>query len=225
MNRAVLTFWLLVLTMNTVAPAAAAGLPGGLEPAAGRLLVAQRSQYGPYFARSVVYLLQHDADGSVGLVLNRPLNKRVEELLPELRNHKLGNFPVYFGGPVSIRVMVMLFRGNYDSELALHVDADIYASSNVGMMGQLMLENKPQTELRLFAGQANWNPGQLQQELEQDSWFVIRADPELLFAADTARLWERLINALDPAGIIVRSSDSDLTATVQASLAALPVTH
>jgi putative transcriptional regulator len=170
--------------------------------APGVLLVARRGQYGPYFAKTVVYLLEHDQTGSVGLVLNRPLGKRVAEMLPDIQSFGIGSYPVYNGGPLSPHIMVMLFRGKYPADLALHVRDDIYASSNLKMLGKLLQADKPASELRLFAGQANWEPGQLEQEVDNASWYVIAGNAALLFEGNPDRLWQRLINQLDPMGIV-----------------------
>jgi putative transcriptional regulator len=175
----------------------------GLAPAAGRLLVAQRSLRGPWFARSVVYLLQHDAHGTTGLILNRPAAKQVSEVLPEVYHHKLGSFPVYHGGPVSRQLMVLLFRGDYPDDYAVQVQGDVYASSDRRMLGRLLQEDKPQHQLRVFAGQAGWSPGQLQQELDEQSWYVMETTAEQVFELQDAGLWQRLIDRLDPIGIMV----------------------
>ncbi|MEZ5540558.1 MAG: YqgE/AlgH family protein [Pseudomonadota bacterium] len=178
-----------------------------LAPAAGRFLVAQRGLRGEYFGHTVVYLLQHDASGSVGVIVNRPLGMKVAEVLPDTEHEDIGASPVYSGGPVNRRIMVMLFRGNYPTELALHVDADIYASSNTAILARMMSEHKPAHELRMYAGQAGWAPGQLASELEHGSWFVTEGDPDMLFAPDAGDLWNRLIEQLDPPGILVLEQD------------------
>ena len=194
----------LLLAGNAVwaAPAGTDGI-GTLEPAAGRFLVASRGLYGPYFSKSVIYLLQHNSTGTVGVIVNRPLGRNVEEVLPDMTTLELGGYPVYNGGPVNPRIMVMLFRGSYSTELALHVSDDVYASSNSAILEQMMTEHKPARELRMFAGQAGWAPGQLARELVQGSWYVTDGDPDTLFAGGGNDLWRKLIDRLDPLGILV----------------------
>jgi len=197
-----LAAWVLAM-VTTGTLAGSAGAWTGLEPAAGRLLVAQRSLHGPWFAQSVVYLLQHDAHGSIGLILNRPSAKQLSDVLPEVYHHKLGSFPVYYGGPVNTQLMVLLFRGDYATDYAVPVQGDVYASSDRRMLGTLLQENKPEQELRVFAGQAGWSPGQLQQELDEQSWYVMETTAEQVFESRDAELWQHLIDRLDPVGIIV----------------------
>ncbi|MGB5474205.1 MAG: YqgE/AlgH family protein [Gammaproteobacteria bacterium] len=194
----------LLLAGNAVSAApAGTAAAGTLEPAAGRFLVASRGLYGPYFSKSVIYLLQHNSTGTVGLIVNRPLGRNVAEVLPDVTTFGLGGYPVYNGGPVNPNIMVMLFRGSYSTELAVHVDGDVYASSNSAILEQMMTEQKPARELRMFAGQAGWLPGQLARELVQGSWHVTDGDPDTLFAGGGNDLWIKLIDRLDPLGILV----------------------
>ena len=176
-----------------------------LEPAAGRFLVASRSLGDPHFARTVVYLLQHDEQGSVGLVINRMLDVTLGEALPETGFQHLGASRLSYGGPVSARHIIMLLR---DFDAAWHATPildGIYASNNMDLLQKLDAANKPAEELRLFVGHAGWSAGQLQQELGRDDWFVIPGDTAPVFGTGTERLWERLIERLDPVGIYVRN--------------------
>lgn len=182
-------------------------------PAAGRFLVAQRGLSGPYFRHSVVYLLQHDVHGSLGVIVNRPLGRRtIADMVPEIRDRGVGTYPVFSGGPVNTHLLLMLFRGDYRTELALQVAGDIYVSNQTALQQQLAGEDKPANELRLFAGQAGWSPGQLAREIGQGSWYVMEEDPALVFLTDTDDLWYRLIDRLDPPGILVMRAAATGTA-------------
>jgi putative transcriptional regulator len=187
--------------------------PGTLVPAAGRFLVARRDLYAPFFSRSVVYLIQHDDAGTAGVIVNRPLGKRAADLLPDLSSPWLDAFPVYRGGPVSPRIMLLLFRGSYRTELAQHVSNDVYASSDSTMLEQLMRDHKPVSELRLFAGHAGWLPGQLAAELARGDWYVTEGDPDMLFSGAADGLWRKLIDRLDPQGILVLRQAGRATAS------------
>jgi putative transcriptional regulator len=173
------------------------------HPVTGCFLVAQRGQYGPYFARSVVYLVEHNAHGSIGLIINQPLGKRVADVLPDLQHAEAGTYPLWFGGPLSLHIMVLLFRGQYQTDLALPIRDGVYASSNLRMLDALVKARKPASELRMYAGQADWSPGQLEQEVADQSWYVVAGDPDVLFNADSG-LWQQLINQLDPPGIVAQ---------------------
>jgi putative transcriptional regulator len=192
-----------------------AAWPGGLyagddlAPATGRFLVAQRGLSGPHFRHSVVYLVEHDAHGSLGVIVNRPTHSSIADLLPGIRDSAIGTYRVFSGGPVNTHLMLMLFRDDQRPELALHVAGDVYVSNQTALLQQLADAQKPENELRLYAGQAGWAPGQLAREIVQGSWYVVEDDPELVFAADPENLWHRLIDRVDPTGILVMRSLAD----------------
>ena len=172
-----------------------------LEPATGRFLVASRSLNDPHFARTVVYLLQHDEQGSLGLVINRVLEVTLGEALPDTDLRHLADSRLSYGGPVSARHIIMLLRDASASRQAIPILDDIYASNNMDLLQKLDAANTPPEALRLFVGHAGWGAGQLQQELERDDWFVVPGDTGPVFGAGTGRLWQRLIDQLDPVGI------------------------
>jgi putative transcriptional regulator len=186
------------------APVPAVPGPALLEPAAGRFLVASRSLQDPHFARTVVYLLQHDEQGTLGLVINRTLGITLGEALPGNELPHLGDSRLSYGGPVSVRHIIMLLRDDAAPSQAIHITDGIYASNNMDLLRELDAANKPAGELRLFAGHAGWSAGQLQQELDRDDWFVVPGETAPVFDTTGRRLWERLIERLDPAGIYVR---------------------
>lgn len=186
------------------APAPAAPGTAVHEPAAGRFLVASRSLQDPHFARTVVYLLQHDDKGTLGLVINRTLDITLGEAIPGTELPHLGESPLSYGGPVSVRHIIMLLRDDAAPSHAIHITDGIYASNNMDLLRELDAANKPAAELRLFAGHAGWSAGQLQRELDRDDWFIVPGDRSAVFDTTGSRLWERLIERLDPAGIFVR---------------------
>jgi putative transcriptional regulator len=175
-----------------------------LEPAAGRFLVASRNMHDPHFTRTVIYLLQHDDDGSLGLIVNRPLSVTLAEALPHLELEQLGRYRMSYGGPVSRQNVIMLLRAIDNTGQALHIHDDIYASNDPELLQQLNRMRKPANEMRLFAGHAGWQPGQLNRELRRNDWYVSAGNVDALFAVDTDSLWQHLIDRLDPEGIYVR---------------------
>ncbi len=127
---------------------------------------------GP-FMRSVVFVLDHDADGALGVILNRPLDSEVDDVLPDWAG--LVNAPVclFDGGPVAM-----------DSALALGVIADVAPPIGwrqmAGRVGLVDLEgplpgNGEFAGIRVFAGYAGWGADQLEAELEEGAWLVVEA--------------------------------------------------
>ena len=139
----------------------------------GQLLIAA-PQLADYFRRSVVLVLEHNADGAMGVVLNRPTETPVAEAVPELADLAGEDSLVHAGGPVNPDTVIAL--GEVDGEPEL--------------LGPDDTELEPQ-RLRVFAGYAGWAPGQLDGELEEEAWITEPADPDDPFAEGD--LWPEVL--------------------------------
>jgi putative transcriptional regulator len=161
-------------------------------PATGRLLVATPELIDPNFRESVVLLLDHDADGTLGVILNRPTPILVASVLGGWSSSAEPPEVLFEGGPV-----------HKDSALALAEvrNGDGSAGGDpigfrrlFGDVGIIDLDTPAEVlgpalhRLRVFAGYAGWSPGQLETEIEQDSWYVVDGVPEDVFGAHPARL-------------------------------------
>ena len=177
----------------TVMPAA--------EPAAGRFLVARRSLDDPHFRRSVIYLLKHGAQGTAGLIINRPSGLNLSDAVSGIDDSGFASRPVYFGGPVEFNTVSMLIRDEQETRLIEHIADDVYLSGDRSVLERLLGENKPDNALHFYLGHAGWLPGQLAREIKQEDWYVIDTDPAVIFSARPEALWKRLIEKLDPVGL------------------------
>jgi putative transcriptional regulator len=163
-----------------------------MESLSGRLLVATPAIAAGVFERSVVYVLDHDEDGALGVIVNRPLGASVAEFLPGWG--ELVNDPtcLFEGGPVAT-----------DSALAIGVvprgSAPLVGWRPMnGRVGLLDLEVPPPegaelTGMRVFAGYAGWTSGQLEAEVEEGSWLVVEALDSDLFGPRPDRLWRDVL--------------------------------
>ncbi len=162
----------------------------------GRLLVATPAIESGPFMRSVVFLLDHDGDGALGVIVNRPLDSEVDDVLPDWAD--LVNAPVclFDGGPVAM-----------DSALALGVIADIAPPHRVGARwragsGSSISKGRCRAHgefagLRVFAGYAGWGPGQLEDEIEEGAWIVIDARDDDLVSPQPETLWREVLRRQD----------------------------
>jgi putative transcriptional regulator len=164
----------------------------------GRLLVATPRLADPNFDRSVVLLLDHDAKGSLGVVLNRPTPVGVGDVLEPWA--ALAGVPrvVFQGGPVSL-----------DSALGLAVvpgeprpgeGTDLLGWRRVhGAIGLVDLEAPPELlaaelgSLRIFAGYSGWGPGQLEKELTDGAWYVVESEPGDVSSPSPEKLWRSVL--------------------------------
>jgi putative transcriptional regulator len=167
-------------------PAAAAA---DLAPAKGRLLVATEEVRGEIFAETVILLLAHDESGAMGLVVNRPTEVGLEELLEETEAIAGYRTTVYWGGPVEMDSLSALANSGASAEAAEEIVTSVY---RVPFDAALEKAAAEPASTRFYLGYAGWAPGQLDHELARGSWLVLPGSGDIVFADDPKRLWERL---------------------------------
>lgn len=158
------------------------------ESARGRLLVATPDLRDPNFSRTVVLMLEHGDEGALGVVLNRPVDLAVSDVLPDWADLTSAPSCLFVGGPVAPTAVIGLGRG----------EGPVFQPLFDGL-GTLDLEVDPATSasslhgLRVFVGYAGWAPGQLDDELTAGGWLVLDLDPSDPFSADPSRLWHSVL--------------------------------
>jgi putative transcriptional regulator len=199
---------------NGVLPAAAApdARPPGYGPARGMFLVASRDLVDPNFSESVVLLLEYDAKGALGLIVNRPTKVPLTNLLPEVDELRERADIVYVGGPVSKNRIVLLMRSDRHPQGSGRVFADTYVSSSMTTLRQVVSTAGESGTFHAYVGYAGWGPGQLDQELSRGDWFLSPADESLLFDRDAEEIWPELIEK--NSGHWVRHSRSRLQVAI-----------
>ncbi|MGK2929090.1 MAG: YqgE/AlgH family protein [Acidimicrobiales bacterium] len=158
----------------------------------GRLLVAEPMLADPNFHRSVVYLIDHGAEGALGVVLNRPSDIEVGDVVPSWAPYVSEPRTVFVGGPVSPEAAICLGRcaDAGDSPLWNSLSDEVGV---VDLNGDPLLAPSGITGLRVFAGYSGWSPGQLEAEMAMDGWFVLEAQPGDLFVETADELWRRVL--------------------------------
>jgi putative transcriptional regulator len=158
----------------------------------GRLLVATPVLGDPNFARAVVLVLDHDQDGTLGVVINRPTPVPVADVLPPWSDYTVAPGVVFQGGPVALDSALALARVPGDGE-------PLGWRRVAGAIGLVDLDAPPEVlaadlaALRIFAGYAGWGPGQLQAELDEGAWFVVPAEAGDAFTGEPERLWRAVL--------------------------------
>lgn len=172
---------------------------------ANHFLIAMPAMTDPNFARSLTYLCEHNAEGALGIIVNRPLDlslgalfERVSiPLTPGENQAKYNSLPVFFGGPVQTDRGFVLHRpiGNWQSTLRV---TDELGLTSLRDILQSMSDNGEPTAVLVSLGYAGWAAGQLEWELSQNAWLTVAADPEIIFALPPE---ERLPAAMQLLGI------------------------
>ena len=159
----------------------------------GRLLVAAPSLVDPNFWRSVVLIAEHNSEGAMGLVLNRPLDVSVDEAVEPLSSLVDSTACVYRGGPVSPEAVVALAEFN---------EPDVSAELTFGQIGFLGADPDVEqlqaatSRARIFAGYAGWSGGQLEAELGEEAWIVADPVADDVFTHDADGLWATVLTRL-----------------------------
>jgi putative transcriptional regulator len=156
----------------------------------GKLLVATDRVGGPYFAKTVVLLLHHDETGSLGLVVNRPIDASAIDSLQLHEDLAAYRDSFYWGGPMSQSAVRVLLRTDTPPEDAEQVFDAVHL---VNGDDTLLATASNAAKLRFFVGYAGWAPGQLERELAYDSWHIVAATEELVFAEDIGDIWRNLL--------------------------------
>jgi putative transcriptional regulator len=161
-----------------------------MESARGQLLIAGPALLDPNFWRTVVLVVEHNEEGALGLVLNRPSETSVGEAVPQLEELVDASDQLYIGGPVQPSSVIVL------AEFEDPGDAALLAFDDVGVLGTGSSPEELAAGVkagRAFVGHAGWGPEQLDSELERGDWILEPATLADAFTAVPAELWAEVL--------------------------------
>jgi putative transcriptional regulator len=161
----------------------------------GVLLVASPSLSDPNFHQTVLLIVEHGRGGTVGLILNRPTNVLVSEVLPDFTVLKRTTHRLFAGGPVEPTQLILLFRLTQLLPDTRQIVDGIYVGTP-RVLERIMTQPKPTEAFRGFAGFAGWAPGQLELEMLEGAWDVLPSTAFNFFDKDPAMLWPDSISRL-----------------------------
>ena len=147
----------------------------------------------PNFAQSITYVCEHDDDGAMGIVVNRPMDLTVGDMFSHLNinqyDHQFDLTPVMCGGPVQMERGFVIHREqdtNWDSSRQL--DDDIWVTSSRDILTAIANNEGPKDAL-IALGYAGWSAGQLDEEIIQNAWLSVPADPDIIFSIPCEQRW------------------------------------
>ncbi|MFN0314907.1 MAG: YqgE/AlgH family protein [Burkholderiales bacterium] len=173
-------------------------------------LIAMPNMADPNFAKSLTYICEHNNQGALGLVVNRPIEMTLRSLFDQieipLRDERRGKLPVYYGGPVQVDRGFVLHRpaGGWQSTLTVRDDIALTTSRDIL---QAVGEGQGPTDLLVSLGYAGWAPGQLEQEIKQNAWLTVPANLSVMFDLPAN---ERFGAAMDLLGISAAHLSDDV---------------
>jgi len=165
-----------------------------VEIAPGLLLVSDPFLKDPNFLRTVILLCEHQFEGSLGFVLNRPYSKRLGELIKDLEGY---DFPVFYGGPVQGDTVHFLHRRPDLIEGAAEIIDGIYWGGDFELVASLIKDGmlRP-ADIRFYIGYSGWASGQLEEELKTKSWITREGAKRLVFHRDAGIVWKDALKDL-----------------------------
>jgi len=166
-------------------------MPGATKYLKGHFLLDSGRLHGSFFERTVVLICEHDAEGALGLVLNRASGNRVGEMLVANLPDLLKECPLYVGGPVQPAALSYLHSDSFVP------DANVLPNLSLGHSLDTLIElgesYSPTRKIKMFAGYAGWDAGQLEGELRRKAWVAYPASLELVFETPPEKLWQTVL--------------------------------
>ena len=156
-------------------------------------LIAMPSLADPNFTRTVTYLCEHNEDGALGIVVNRPSDLTLAELLGhmglEARAEDLAAAPVYMGGPVQRERGFVLHPPGGEWESSLRISERVAVTTSRDIL-EAMADGEGPSEYLIALGYAGWGPGQLEREMAENAWLSGPADPSIIYMVSSERRWQ-----------------------------------
>jgi putative transcriptional regulator len=166
----------------------------------GQLLIAMPAMADPRFAQSVIYLCAHTAEGAMGLVLNRPLQRpSFDDLLRQLEVAPVPparRIRLCQGGPMDNARGFVLHTADWTGEGSLRVHKGLALTASLDVLKAIAEGGGPR-ECILALGYAGWGPGQLDAEIQQNAWLSVPADETIVFDGDDDTKWRRAFGKLN----------------------------
>lgn len=165
----------------------------------GKILIAMPFLSDPRFTHSVIYICGHDAQGAMGLIINRKLPSiTFKELLNQMDvpvSSVAKEIPIHYGGPVEIGRGFVLHSSDYISESTVIIQEGLAMTATLEILRAIATNQGPR-QILLALGYVGWNTGQLEQEIQENGWLTLDADVDLIFGPDLDNKWRQALATL-----------------------------
>jgi putative transcriptional regulator len=171
----------------------------GFSSLKGQFLIAMPELSDPNFAGTVTLICEHNADGALGLIINRPHPLIVtEQIFKEFKmgvHEGVGQDPIYMGGPVQTGEIYILHGPPFDWRGTLQITRTLALSNTIDLLEAMAVKVGP-TRTRMMLGCAGWGPGQLEQELMDNAWLTRDALDQIVFDTPALECWEGAVRSM-----------------------------
>jgi len=161
----------------------------------GGLLISEPYLPDPNFERTVILLCEHNEEGSLGFVLNKPSSLKLEDVLDEVQGFEA---PLYTGGPVQQDTLHFIHKTKDIFSDYRTVNDGLYWGGNFDeLLSFINVRKVNSDDFRFFIGYSGWGPGQLESEIEENSWIIYNnATPEQVFGLSPDNLWRSVLKSM-----------------------------
>jgi len=168
-------------------------LPEDKIPEKGKILISEPFLPDTFFNRSVVYLTDHDAKGSVGFILNKKLDIKISDAVTGFDGW---NENLNMGGPVSPDTLHYLHSLGTKVPKSVRVEGDIYWGGDIEVIKQMIrMGSVEPAQIRFFLGYSGWSAGQLEREIRENSWGIAKVRSEIIMSSRGVDSWKRLLRS------------------------------
>jgi putative transcriptional regulator len=164
-----------------------------IRPRQGIILISEPSLRDFYFRQSVILLAEHNKEGSFGIIINKPIEARLNEVLKDFPDLDI---PVYLGGPVNTDSLFFIHtKENVDKSLKI-IDG-LYWGGNIDTIREMMeMKLIQENEIRFFIGYAGWSPRQLEREIREKSWVLSHTSIDEIISRHPEKLWPGYLKSM-----------------------------
>lgn len=161
----------------------------------GTFLVATDNLQGSSFQETVILITHYNKQGTTGIAINRPTTVTLKEAYPEVKHFKHSRDALYLGGPVRPDTIFVLLKSSRPHKNMQHIGGNVFFSPGISAMIHGMDKNVKGEAARVYAGYTGWAPGQLETEINNGDWLVIKADMDVIFSKEIGSVWKTLHKA------------------------------
>ncbi len=168
-----------------------------IKPTRGKLLVAEPMLNESYFKRAVILLTEHNQNGSIGFILNKQVDLKLNEAIVEFEDF---HFPLYLGGPVGKDSIFYIHTLGEIITGSVEVVPGVFFGGDFDVLKKLMKEGKiNEKNSKFFIGYSGWDPKQLSRELDENSWIVANANADNILNAEGKTMWSSTLRGMGKA--------------------------
>jgi len=165
-----------------------------IKPTKGKILISEPFLVDYYFKRSVVLLAEHNEEGSFGLIINKPVDLRLSDIVKDFPSF---DTPVYLGGPVKTDSLYFIHTLGDEIENSLEINEGLYWGGDIEVVKELITIGKiDPKDIKFFVGYSGWVSKQLDGELARNSWLVANIKAKEVMEADPDKMWKKTVKNL-----------------------------